>query len=180
MATSVTLPKEAVTEFDLPRVCVATGATEGVEYKRVKFSFVPMWARMSVAFCGLIGVVLMMMNTRRVEAEVPFTAEAWSRWQRAKIIPAAIILGGIPLIFLPILVDPDFAPIGFIAFFAAVIAGVVYAATVTKSAGPICKNIDEGTITLDIPSAEAAEAIEARLAGAPAPTRSTAAAPTVF
>lgn len=45
MATTIAIPKEAVTEFDMPRVCVATGATEGVEYRRVKFSFVPMWRR---------------------------------------------------------------------------------------------------------------------------------------
>lgn len=165
MTTTITIPKEAVTEFDMPRVCVATGATEGVEYHRVKFSFVPMWARMSVAFCGLIGLILMALNTRRVEAEIPFTAEAWTRYQRAKIVPVVIILASLVLLVVPLMIDPDLALVGFVAFFAAVIGAVVYAVTVMKSSGPICKNIDETSITLEIPDAEAARAIEERLTG---------------
>ena len=165
MPTTVVLPKTAVTEFDLPRVCVATGATEGVQYRKVKFTFIPMWARMSVAFCGLIGVILMMLNTRRVEADVPFTDDAWTRYQRAKWVPLVLILGGIPLMILPVLISPDLALVGFVAFLAIVIGAVVYATTVLKEAGPLCKNIDEESITLDIPNAEAAAAIEQRLAG---------------
>src|SRR5262245_51538809 len=117
----VHLPKDAVTEFDIPRVCVATGATEGVRYQKVTFSFIPMWARMSVAFCGVIGIVLMLMNTRRVEADIPFTDEAYAKWKRARIIPAAIIVLAIPLIFFPLLIDESLILLGLFAFIAALI-----------------------------------------------------------
>lgn len=167
MSTIVRLPKTAVSEFDLPRVCVATGATEGVTYQKVTFTFVPMWARLSVAFCGLIGVVLMMLNTRRVEAEIPFTQEAFARYKRARVIPLAIILGGLALMFVPMAISPDLILIGAVVFFAAVIGGVVYAQTVTKQSGPICKEIDEQTLTIELPNDAAARAFEARLAGQP-------------
>ena len=92
MSTIVRIPKNAVSEFDLPRVCVATGATEGVGYHKVTFQFVPMWARLSVAFCGIVGLVIMMLNTRRVQAEIPFTHEAFKAYKRARIVPALIFL----------------------------------------------------------------------------------------
>lgn len=169
MSTTVHLPKTAVSEFDLPRVCVATGATEGVSYRKVKFQFVPLWARLSVAFCGLIGVVLMLINTRRVEAEIPFTDEAWGRFKRARIIPAVLIVGAIPLIFLPMAVDPDLILLGLVGFVAIVIGAVVYAQVVTRQAGPMCKEITEESLVLEIPNEDAARAIEARVTGGGAP-----------
>ncbi|MBZ0117810.1 MAG: hypothetical protein K8H88_12480 [Sandaracinaceae bacterium] len=159
----VHLPKTAVSEFDMPRVCVTTGATEGVTFQKVTFTFVPLWARLSVAFCGLIGVILMLVSTKRVQAEIPFTDAAYSKWKMAKIIPALIIVGGIPLIFLPMLIDEDLAMVGLLAFIAAVIGAVVYAVTVTKAAGPFCKEITEDTLILEIPSDAAAEAMSKRL-----------------
>lgn len=165
MSTTVRLPKTAVSEFDLPRVCVATGATEGVSYHKVKFQFVPMWARLSVAFCGLIGVVLMLLNTRRVEAEIPFTDEAFARFKRARIIPAILIVAAIPLIFLPMAIDPELIILGVLAFFAVVIGAVIYAQVVTKQAGPLCKEITDAEIVLDIPNEGAARAMESRVVG---------------
>ena len=171
MSTTVRLPKTAVSEFDLPRVCVATGATEGVSYHKVKFQFVPMWARLSVAFCGLIGVILMLINTRRVEAEIPFTDEAFAKFKRARVIPAVLIVGAIPLIFVPMLIDPDLIVLGLVAFVAGVIAAVVYAQAVTRHAGPMCKEITEDAILLEIPNDDAARAMESRVMGGgpPAP-----------
>lgn len=168
MSTIVRLPKTAVSEFDLPRVCVATGATEGVTYHKVSFQFVPVWARMSVAFCGIIGFVIMALNTRRVQAEMPFTDAAFAHYKRARIIPAVIIVAGVPLMILPMLIDPDAVLLGFLMFIAAVIGAVVYAQAVTKHAGPVCKEIDEETITLELPNDDAARAFEARLHASPA------------
>ncbi len=169
MSTTVTLPKNAVSQFDLPKVCVATGATEGISYHKVKFQFVPMWARLSVAFCGLIGVVLMLINTRRVEAEIPFTDEAYARFKRSRIVPVFLILGAIPLMFLPMLIDEDLIILGALAFIAMVIGAVVYAQVVSRSAGPICKEITEDSIILEIPNEDAARAMDARLMGGGAP-----------
>jgi hypothetical protein len=165
----VHLPKSAVSEFDIPKVCVATGATDGVRYQKVKFTFVPMWARMSVAFCGIIGVILMLVNTRRVEADIPFTDEAYAKWKRAKIIPAILIVGAIPVIFLPMLVDEQLILLGLIGFLAIVIGAVVYAQTVMKQTGPFVKEITEDTLVIEIPSDEAAAAIDRRLGGNESP-----------
>src|SRR5689334_22049898 len=97
----VKLPKKAVTRFDLPPVCVVTGKTEGVDYHKTTFQFIPMWARMSVVLCGLLGVILMFATMKRAEVEVPMTADANQGWKRAKLITALLIIGALVVMFVP-------------------------------------------------------------------------------
>lgn len=160
---TIRVPKKAMTRFDLPAVCLATGKSEGVEYHKTTFQFIPMWARLSVVFCGLIGVILMLVATKRVEAEIPMTAEAFAAWSRAKKILIALILVAVAIMIVPMLIDPELIVVGIGAGFLLLIGAIVYSVVALKNSGPVCKEIDEETITLDVPSPEAASAIEARL-----------------
>lgn len=157
------LPRKALTRFDLPPVCLATGAVDGVTYHKTRFVFVPLWARLSVAFCGLIGVILVLVSTQRADAEVPFTEEAFAVWKRAKMVTVALVLGSlVPLVGGLLLMDSTLL-VGIVAFLAVLVGAVVYSQTVLKGLGPICKSIDADSIVLVVPSEAAADAINKRL-----------------
>lgn len=162
VSTVVEIPRQAVTRFDLPEVCLVTGATEGVRYRETSFVFVPIWARLSVAFCGLIGLVVMAVSTKRARAELPFTDEAWQAWVRAKRIVGVLFFCAFAVLAVPLL---DLSPLlpGLVGFVAVLIAAVIYSMTALKGAGPMCKYIDDRIVTLEIPSEDAAVAIEKRL-----------------
>src|SRR5689334_19632416 len=132
MAT-VKIPRQAVTRFDLPKVCLTTGATEGVEYHKTTFQFIPMWARMSVALCGLIGLILMLVTTKRAEVEIPMTPDAYSAWKRHKVIMIVLLLASVATLIVPLLIDEDLVFVGLIAGGAGIIGSIVYALTVVKS-----------------------------------------------
>ena len=166
MSATVVLAKHAVTEFDLPAVCVASGATEDVRYYPVKFSFVPMWARLSVAFCGLIGLVLMLASVRRVAVELPFTDDAFARFTRVRHAPPVLAVFAVLSLMAPLLLAPDQLAVGIVAFLGLLLAAI-YASVVVKGLGPVCKGIDETSVVLEIPSQAAADAIEERLGGPP-------------
>ena len=161
------LPRKALTRFDLPPVCLATGAVDGVTYHKTRFVFVPLWARLSVAFCGLIGVILMLVSTQRADAEVPFTSEAFAAWKRAKVLTVMLVLASLVPLFAGLLLMDSMLLVGIIAFVALLVGAVVYSQTVLKTLGPICKSIDADTIVLAIPSEVAADAIAKRLGVGP-------------
>jgi hypothetical protein len=168
MGTTIHLPKRAMTEYDLPRVCVATGATDGVSFKKVTFQFTPLWARLSVAFCGILGVVLMLVNTKRVEADVPFTDAAFAKYKRDKLVPGLLVVGGLVPLFAGLVFgaeEPSVLLVGFGLFFALLIGAVVYVQTVTRESSPICKGITEQEVTLELPSHDAAMAFVERTGG---------------
>jgi len=158
----VILPKAAVTKFDLPPVCVVTGESEGVVYKKVRFSFVPMWARLSILFCGLVGIVLMLVTTKRVTGELPFLESAFAEWRRAQRVTGIGLLVAL-LVGVGLMVGTDALLLGFAVLIAGVIAVVAYAAAVVRKLGPACRRIDDQHIEIEIPSEAAARAIEARL-----------------
>lgn len=159
---------------ELPPVCVATGATGGVEYYLVKMQYSPWWARF---FFGAIGAWLTM---KKAEVMVPFTPDAHARYKRAQWMPAVIILGGMALSFLLMLTGSSvLAMVAALGFMGSIVGGLGYAMAVTKKAGPRCTHIDDTSITMEIPNTVAADAIERGVAptsgGIPAGV-----APTVF
>ena len=140
---------------ELPPVCVATGATAGVEYYPVKMQYSPWWARF---FFGAIGAWLTM---RKADVMVPFTPEAHTRYKRAQWIPAVIIVGGMGLSFLLMMTGSSaLAMVAALGFLGSLVGGLGYIMVVTRSAGPRCTHIDEATITVEIPNMVAADAIE--------------------
>jgi hypothetical protein len=155
------LPRSAVTKFDLPAVCVATGATEGVEHRRTTFTFIPMWARLAVPLCGLVGLIAMLVTMKRAEVELPFTAEAYSLWRRTQIITAVLLVSGVGVLFAGIAVEELI--FGLVAFLAVVAGAIAYAHLVGKGTGPSVKEITDHKLVIQIPNDQAADAIEARL-----------------
>jgi len=158
----VRIPKNAVTKFDLPAVCVVTGGDQGVTYKPITFQWVPLWARLSVAFCGIIGLIAMLVSTKRVRAEMPFNEGAYGAWKRKQWIGGGLVLASFPVLLLALL-EPEWLLLGLGGFFALFVAGLAYLIAVARRAGPMCREIDDTHITLELPSEAAAQAFSARL-----------------
>jgi hypothetical protein len=81
----VNIPIQEVNAFDLPPVCVITGAEEGVSFRKVQLSWHPpwVWLLIFVPFGGLFLVLIVAMVLRkRLKAELAFTATGWARRQR--------------------------------------------------------------------------------------------------
>lgn len=169
----IRLPRHAVTRVDLPAVCVATGASEGVEYHRTPFQFVPLWARLTIVPCGVFALIFIFMSMQRVQVDVPMTPDAHRAWKRAKRTMGVLVVAALSVLLLPMLIEPELLFVGVIAFIALLVGVIAYSLVVLKKAGPICKRIDDEVVRLEIPSGAAVTAIEERLglgAGTPEPT----------
>jgi hypothetical protein len=170
MAT-VHIPINELTSFDLPRVCLITGATEDVVFKPVKFSWYPRWVAVFIIFNLIIAAILAMVLTKRAKGELPFTEEAHRRWKRGQTLLALSILAAIGLLFGGIyFLTVDIAPAGLALWVLAVAVPIVVGLKFVRGKRVLCVKIDAQTVSLRIPSESAALAITQHLhAGALAP-----------
>ncbi|MDB4938280.1 MAG: hypothetical protein JWP87_5252 [Labilithrix sp.] len=65
-----------------PEVCMKCGAHEGILRRKVQFRWRPVWARFLV-FC-IIGLVILVVTTRRANLEIPLCASCNERWSAAR------------------------------------------------------------------------------------------------
>lgn len=180
MGARVRIPKNELTEFDLPRVCAITGATENVSFFDVSFQFVPRSAVLFYLLCGPLGYIIAMSVMRKTASgKLPFVEQAYRHWRRMAII---LPLGLVAVIALAVLVvvlgaqsmSSDTMPIVLGVFGIVLVGGIVGFAVTIRKLGPACIEIDETHITLELPSADAARAFEERLyakSSEPAPPR---------
>ncbi len=83
---SVNVPASELTEFDLPRVCVVTGQTQGVEFHPVKFSWYPRWVVALILVNLLVAAIVAQVLTKKVSGKLPFTPEAHAAWKKGKLL----------------------------------------------------------------------------------------------
>lgn len=163
---AVTIPIKELTPYDLPPVCVVTGAREGVTFKKVKFQWVPPTARFLVVFCGLIGIIAMFAMQKRAEGELPFSEAGWARWRSGKLLVAGGLGGFIVVLFAGLFAMSanSGGPFGLVLILLGFVLLIV-ALVMARGRGPMCKKIDDENIELELPSAEATSAIAERLSG---------------
>jgi len=99
MAT-VTIPKNELNSFDLPRICVMTAARQGVVFKKVKFAWYPKWVPLLVLINLVVAGIVAWALTRRVQGELPFTEEAFRAWRVGLALLGGSVVGSIALLFL--------------------------------------------------------------------------------
>jgi|GEM_PF-2359410 len=165
MAADVVIPKNELSEFDLPRVCVITGQTEGITFRPVKFAWYPRWLLIFVPVAALIVLLIAMALTKRAKGTLPFSEEGWARWQRAKLLFGLSLLGTIAILVGGITAfagRSDGSPI-LVAVLLAILLPLVAYLAVMKGRVPQAKRIDERNLTLSIPSESAAATITAHL-----------------
>jgi hypothetical protein len=165
MATTVELALNEMTEFDLPRVCVVSGATSGVVFKDVKFQWYPRWIG-AFGVAPFIMIILMATLSRRAQGKLPFTEEAWDAWQRAKLLLGLSLCGGLALMVLSsFLFSKELVAAGFICIAFAIALPVSVGITQLRGRGVTCVKIEKSSIHLKIPSDEAARHFSRHLKG---------------
>ena len=164
MAGKVTIPKAELTPFDLPSVCIVTGSRENVTFRKVNFVWIPPAARFSVVFCGMFGLIAMLVMQKKVEGQLPFTEQGWTAWRNAKLMALVGGLVGFFAMFGALaLVETSglFAAIFGLGGFVLLIVALIQ----VRGKGPLCTRIDDTDIDLTLPSTEAADAFIERLQG---------------
>lgn len=168
----VEIPSGELNEFDLPAICVVTGARQGVVFKPVKFSWYPRWIGFLVLFNLLIALIVASVMTKRVKGTLPFTEEAWSLWKRGQVIMglSAAATIGLLVAAIALLASNGSESLGMVALISAVALPVAAWFFFLRGRGPQVRRIDKERIALAIPSAPAAHAITGHfLAGLRAP-----------
>ncbi len=161
---SITIPVKELTPYDLPAVCVVTGAREGVTFRKVSFAWVPPVARMLVVFCGLFGAIAMLAMQKKVQGELPFSDAGWERWRSGKILIGVGVAACVGLLLLGAYMLSGYGSdgIGMIIMASAIVV-LVAAILMARGRGPACKRIGDDDIELDLPSADAVAAFAERL-----------------
>jgi hypothetical protein len=164
MAGKVTIPKAELTPFDLPSVCIVTGSRENVTFHKVNFVWIPPAARLSIVFCGMFGLIAMLVMQKKVEGQLPFSEQGWTAWRNAKIVAlVGVLVGLFTMLGALALVDSSGAIAGIFGLAGFVL--LIVAVLQTRGKGPLCTRIDDTDIDLTLPSAQAADAFVERLRG---------------
>jgi hypothetical protein len=76
----------------LPSVCIKCASHQDIVHRPSKFQWTPPWARFLV-FCG-IGVLIMLVTTKRAELAMPLCPACNARWSAARhaLIGGSVIL----------------------------------------------------------------------------------------
>ncbi|MBJ6761553.1 hypothetical protein JGU66_12320 [Myxococcaceae bacterium JPH2] len=164
MMRDLTIPLKELSEFDLPAVCIVTGQTEGVVFKPVKFTWYPRWVNFFVLLNLLIALIIAAITTRRANGQLPFTEEAWRAWRLGRILfPVSLISGILLIIAGTCLMVGEVVPFGLIVFALGIALPVGCHFRFVRNKGPVVNRIDKETLTLSLPSSEAAQAFQERL-----------------
>jgi hypothetical protein len=82
-------------DTSFPSVCIKCASHQGIERRATKFQWTPMWARMSVVFCALPGLIAIAITTKRAELQLPLCPACNKRWTAAR---NALIAGVIAIV----------------------------------------------------------------------------------
>lgn len=68
----------------LPAVCIKCGTHEGVAHQPKKFQWTPLWARLSIVFCTIGGIIAMLVTQKKAELSLPLCGGCAHRWNQAR------------------------------------------------------------------------------------------------
>jgi hypothetical protein len=142
----------------LPAVCMKCGSHEGIVRRKVVFQWRPVWARFLV-FC-IIGLIILVVTTRRATLEIPLCASCNARWSAAR---NAGIAGVVVLVAALVAVrTTDQAARGLAALLALIVAFVVLSVAFVRPRVLPVQRIDDEEISLKGVHPDAAQEIVAR------------------
>ncbi len=160
----IVLPADELNEFDLPRVCVVTGQTDGVGFHPVKFAWYPRWVAVFVLINLLLAAIIALALTKRVKGQLPFTEEAFRAWRRGVVYfnlslaaTIGLFVGGIALLVSET-IEPGLGLMG-LSLAVPIFVWVKF----LRNRGPVVQRIADGRITLKLPSHEAVRLLKEHL-----------------
>lgn len=163
---TIQIPANELTEFDLPRVCVITGATDGVSFRDVKYQWYPRWVAALILINVLIAAVVAFALTKRVKGKLPFTDAGYEAMKKGSMIFGLSFLAAFLLMAGSIVAFANDVPaagfVALVAMFALPIAAWFMFARGTRIT---CTRIEDGVVTLRFPSASAMQAFDQHLRG---------------
>lgn len=172
MARDITIPNDELTEFDLPRVCVLTGESQGVVFKDVKFAWYPPWVAALVVVNVIVMAFVAWVLTKRATGKLPFTEAAWAAWRKGRVIQVLSVLGGIILfiagVFLMASAKAQATAVlaaGGLLLVASIAVPVMLWRRFVKGKTLQVRRITRTHITLRLPSDEACATLQAHLSG---------------
>jgi hypothetical protein len=170
--SALTLPKNELSSFDLPPVCLITGERTGVSFRKVKFAWYPRWvaALIFVPFGGLLlAAIVAMILTKKAAGELPFSDAGWSKWRLAKIMVGLDVLWILVTMFAGIGFAASESELGGVIsallFFSMVAVPIAVYFVFQRKKMVLPTRITETELTIKIPSEEAAAAIRQHLTG---------------
>jgi uncharacterized integral membrane protein len=160
--TEISIPDNEMNQFDLPRVDVVTGTTDGVVFKPVKFQWYPRWVAVFVV-APLLFIIVALVMMRRTKGELPFTEASYSAWRLGRVAQVLAIVGALlGFVAGAALLDRSGA-LGGLVMLASVAVPIVVALTLVQGKGPRVVRIAKGFTVLQVPSAAAAAAFQEHL-----------------
>jgi hypothetical protein len=160
----IEIPVNELTPFDLPRVCVMTGATDGVEFRKVKFQWYPRWVNVLILINVLVMAVVAQVTMKRCAGELPFTTEAWERWQKWKWGIGGSVLGLLVGIISGAVLMANDVMVGGLLF-PLVLVQFIVVMVLARRAGPQVESIKDDLLRLKVPSDEVAQRFASHLKG---------------
>jgi hypothetical protein len=160
--TEISIPDNEMNEFDLPRIDIITGSTDGVVFKPVKFQWYPQWVAV-FALAPLIFIILALVLMRRTKGELPFTEASYAAWRRGRIALTVSIFGAIVLLIGGVFLLDHSGVLAGLLMLSALVLPIVVGLTMVRGKGPRVVRIAKGFTVLHLPSTAATEVFQGHL-----------------
>jgi hypothetical protein len=165
----------AMSNAQLPEVCLKCGAQQGLLRKRRNFTWSPQWTYFLLIVSVLIGAIVIAIMQKRATLDVPLCAQCKSRWTMATVMMVLAVLGifiALPLVGViaasDVLPRDAAVPITLFILFAWLIGVVVVSRVFVRGRTLWPRRIENGYVTLAGVNANAL-AILAQSSAAPPP-----------
>ncbi len=168
---AITIPRNELNEFSLPRVCVATGQPGAVTFQKVEFQYVPKWIAV-FAMAPLLYLIFYFMLRKTASGTLPFSDETWSNLKTARRNVLLAVAGLVGAVFLGVALMAAFDDVGGLLFFVLIIASIIAIGVATRKVRklyPTVTRIDERDVHLKFPSTQAEDLVRAHLSAGARP-----------
>jgi hypothetical protein len=162
----ITIPVNELTSFDLPKVCIISGARSDVVFKPVKFAWYPRWVPALIIVNLLVAAIVAFALTKRAKGELPFTEHAYRRWRLGNVLRPVSWLFAIFAVFgSAALMAGDHLVLGLFIIALGVGAPIGTWFVFVRNQSLAVQKIADGVIVLRSPSANAALEFKQHLRG---------------
>lgn len=152
----IRIPVNELNAFDLPKVCVMTGAQDpSVEFREVKFQWYPPWVNALILINVLVMAIVARILTKMAKGQLAFSEEAWKRWRLWKVLMVFSLLGMLVGILAGVVMLANEAAIGGVLALLAFVQGIVVI-VIARKAGPMAQSIKDNVLIIKVPNDEVA------------------------
>lgn len=170
------IPIAEMNAFDLPRVCLITGATEGVEFRKVKFAWYPRWVAFFALPALLVAAILAAVLTKRAKGELPFSPHAYRWWKLGQALFVLVVFAAIAGLLASVVIATNGSGAVAVAVALVSIAGAIGAWWgLLRNKTVQVVRITDSMLTLKVPSQTAVGAFQQQLKGGAARPRAVVA-----